>query len=274
MTKLTNICRLPTKRWFLGVFNIKGMAKSQCFWQAPVVTIGPPGVQQTHGQLGWNLQNGNDLGWNWRKLAEKMGENLCQWSMSVGESVFSRKWSWSELLKSLSFQNLFTWGPCQAQGGHWNSALRSVQEVQRFSPVFRRFCRAQAEGGHLRVPPGLQTAHRQVAWWRYGLGFEISAKVQVVHSLRLCESCRFEAAYYTPVPLKKAEDLDAWDADSPAFNMGINLCAMPLVCQEKKSPAQLKVERMRKQGTLSQAVWEWVANLYLKYFPIPFCFSS
>lgn len=38
---------------------------------------------------------------------------------------------------------------------------------------------------------------------------------------------KFEAAYFTPVPLKKAE--------------------------EKKSPAQLKVERMRKQGTLSQA---------------------
>eukprot|EP00434_Breviolum_minutum_P004028 symbB.v1.2.003545.t1/scaffold196.1/size274459/17 len=36
---------------------------------------------------------------------------------------------------------------------------------------------------------------------------------------------KFEAAYFTSVPLKKAE--------------------------EKKSPAQLKVERMRKQGTLS-----------------------
>jgi hypothetical protein len=38
--------------------------------------LNPPGVQQTHGQLGWNLQNGSDLGWNWRKLAEKMGESL------------------------------------------------------------------------------------------------------------------------------------------------------------------------------------------------------
>ncbi|CAE7445827.1 unnamed protein product, partial [Symbiodinium necroappetens] len=37
---------------------------------------------------------------------------------------------------------------------------------------------------------------------------------------------KFEAAYFTPTPLKKAE--------------------------EKKSPAQIKLERMRKQGTLSQ----------------------
>ena len=124
-----------------------------------------------------------------------------------------------------------------------------------------------------RPTNGPQTS-RLVAMWPGVCNFQ---KVQLVHWLRLCESCRFEAAYYTPVPLKKAEDLDAWDADSPAFNIHGNQpvwYAMPLACQEKKSPAQLKVERMRKQGTLSQAVWEWVANLYLRYFPIPFCFSS
>ena len=59
---------------------------------------------------------------------------------------------------------------------------------------------------------------------------------------------KFEAAYFTPVPLKKAE--------------------------EKKSPAQLKVERMRKQGTLSQALNSWVKALMCRLVLQHQAFSS
>jgi hypothetical protein len=175
------------------------------------------------------------------KLAETGGKNggISVNGAWVWEKVFSLENDHEVSCLSLSFQNLFTWGPCQAQGGHWNSALRSVQEAQRFSRVSRRFCRAQAERGHLRVPPGLQTAHRQVAWWRCGLGFAISRKSSWSIG---CDSVKAAGLKLLTILRCLWRRLRTWMHEMQIHQlstfMGINLCGMLCLWRARRKRAQ------------------------------------